>query len=184
MKDNLLKKTFETKDVSRLRNILKGKSHKKTYSSVGYSKKEIVREEGEIWEEDGRTWTIKKGLKQNISKLKHKNFPLFCPKCKNKMVIHDKGFYHQYGWCLNCQAEFETQLKINKKWDIHKNQIINEDIDNLIKDYSNWIDEEIKKTSTPNITEAGEEEKWVGNIKNKLLKDKEETLSYLKSLRK
>ena len=40
MKDNILKKEFQKKDVERLRNLVKGKSNQKLGQGVGYTKKE------------------------------------------------------------------------------------------------------------------------------------------------
>ena len=88
-KDSILKKEFQEKDVERLRNIIKGKHGEKTRSSVGFSKTEESHKEGDIWEVDGRTWTIKDGIKQNITKLdkakKAHLMPLFCPNCNRVM---------------------------------------------------------------------------------------------------
>ena len=36
----------------------------KTTQSVGYTKVQEFHNEGDIWEEDGRKWTIKNGVKQ------------------------------------------------------------------------------------------------------------------------
>ena len=68
-KDNVLKKEFQKRDVERLRNLMKGKYGEKTRSSVGFTNKQEFYNEGDIWESDGRTWTIKEGIKQNITKL-------------------------------------------------------------------------------------------------------------------
>ena len=68
-KDNVLKKEFQRKDVERLRNLVKGKHGDRTTIGVGYTKKHEHYQEGDVWEEDGRTWTIKNGLKQNTTKL-------------------------------------------------------------------------------------------------------------------
>ena len=50
---------------------------------IGYSKKQEFHGEGDVWEEDGRQWTIKNGIKQNVTKLdkakKEVTLPLFCP---------------------------------------------------------------------------------------------------------
>jgi hypothetical protein len=42
----------------------------------------------------------------------------------------------------------------------------------------------MNETNTSYITEAGDIERWVGSSKKKLLESKEETLKYLKSLKK
>ena len=82
MKDNILKKEFQKKDVARLRNLVKGKSNQKLGQGVGYTKKEEFHNEGDIWVENNRRWTIKEGIKENITKLdkfKQVSIPLFCP---------------------------------------------------------------------------------------------------------
>ena len=99
MKDNVLKKEFQERDVQRLRNLIQGKQGEKTRTSVGFSKADEFHAEGDIWESDGRTWTIKDGIKQNITKLdkakKAHVMPLLCPKCKKVMKNrNDKPFYN------------------------------------------------------------------------------------------
>lgn len=46
-----------------------GKHNNKNGQSVGYSKKKEFYKEGDIWEEDGREWTIKDGIRQNVTKM-------------------------------------------------------------------------------------------------------------------
>lgn len=189
MSDNVLKKQFQQKDVQRLRNLMTGKHGDKTTVGVGYTKQYEFHEEGDLWEEDGRTWTIKNGVKQNITKLdKAKesiHMPLFCPCCNNLMKNkYDKGFYLQYKRCFGCQVEFETELRIKGLWADYEKHIINSDIDSMINEFSIWIDEEINETNTSYITEAGDIERWVGSSKSKLLENKEETIKYLESLKK
>jgi hypothetical protein len=69
MSENVLKKDFKSADVQRLRNLMTGKQGERIAAGVGYSKKHQFHEEGDVWEEDGRQWTIKNGIKQNITKL-------------------------------------------------------------------------------------------------------------------
>ena len=64
-----LKKEFQKRDVERMRNLIQGKYGSKTTTGIGYTKKQEHHEEGDVWEEDGREWTIKDGIKQNITKL-------------------------------------------------------------------------------------------------------------------
>mgnify|MGYP001371452087 CR=1 FL=1 len=60
---------------------MQGKYGDKASVGTGYTKKQEFHEEGDIWEDDGRQWTIKNGIKQNVTKLdKAKesiNLPLF-----------------------------------------------------------------------------------------------------------
>jgi hypothetical protein len=185
----MLKKDFKQADVQRLRNLMTGKQGEKTNVGIGYSKKQEHHGEGDIWEEDGRTWTIKNSIKQNITKLdkakKSVVMPLFCPCCSNLMKNkNDKLFYIQYNRCFDCQIEFETDLRKLGLWEEYEKNIVNSDLDYIIKDYSIWIDEVINNSNESFITENGDVERWMGSSKKKLLENKEETIKYLQSLKK
>jgi hypothetical protein len=189
MSENVLKKEFKEKDVQRLRNLVQGKYGEKATMGTGYTKKQEFHEEGDVWEEDGRTWTIKDGIKQNVTRLdkakESLHLPLFCPECNNLMKKNnDKLFYIQYHRCFDCQVEFETELRVKGLWGAYEQHIINSDIDGTIHDFNIWIDEEINKSNESFITESGDVEKWVGSVKDKLLQNKEETIKYLESLKK
>ena len=84
-----LKKEFRRKDVDRMRNLIKGTTGESSEMQVGYTKKIIDYKEGDIWTEGHKTWTIKKGIKQTVSKLdkirKETLMPLCCPECSNVM---------------------------------------------------------------------------------------------------
>ena len=70
MSDSLLKKTFQKKDVERIRNLVKGKSGDRITSGVGYNKSSVEdHKEGDVWEANGKTWTIRDGIKENVTKL-------------------------------------------------------------------------------------------------------------------
>ena len=189
MSDNVLKKEFSQRDVNRLRNLLTNKSGEKTTTSIGYSKQQESHSEGDIWEEDNRTWTIKDGIKQNITKLDQAkqgiHLPLFCPEC-NKYMKHkfDKPFYMQYKRCWDCQINFETQVRANGQWENYEKQIHNDAIDGFIKDFKIWSDEEVNSSLDSYITEAGDVEKWIDKSKNKIKVDTEESIKYLNSLKK
>jgi len=189
MSEYSIKKQFEKKDIQRLRNLVQGKYGDKSTSGVGYDKAKEFHEEGDIWEEDGRKWTIKNGIKQNITKLdaakKAISMPLFCPCCTNLMKNkYDKMFYIQYNRCFNCQVDFETEIRTLGLWDEYEKNIINSDIDCVINDYNIWMDEVINNSNESFITEAGDVEQWIGSSKKKLLENKEETIKYLQNLKK
>ena len=65
--ENMLKKEFKHSDVERLRNLVKKDYTAKTKLQTGYQKKLNKYKEGDIWEESGKKWTIKNGIKQNSS---------------------------------------------------------------------------------------------------------------------
>ena len=181
--DSVLKKEFKQRDVERLRNLVKGKYGERTTMGTGYNKAKEFHDEGDIWEEDGRQWTIKNGLKQNITKLdKAKEgivLPLFCSTCSSAMKPHlDKKWFVMYGHCFNCQVDAESKLRKEGKLEETDKQIINQHLEGTIQDFELWFDELINEKSQF-ITEAGDVEKWSGSGKTQLLKYKEEALEYL-----
>lgn len=190
MSDSVLKKQFQQKDVQRLRNIITGKYGDRTVQGVGYTKEEIEYKEGDIWEEDERIWTIKNGIKQNITKLdavkKAYNTPLFCPSCKNLMDNRfDEKYYKIHKTCYNCVVEHETELKRLGLWGDYEKAIHNSDIDGFIKDFKVWVYEQIETGNEGFITEAGDVEKWDGKVnKKKALESLNKTLEYLEGLKK
>ena len=187
--DNVLKKEFQKQDVQRLRNLIQGKYGEKTRSSVGFSKKEEFHSEGDIWEEDGRTWTIKDGLKQNITKLdkakKAYNMPLFCPKCNNVMKKrNDKPFYRIHKMCFDCVIDMEIELKKQGKWEEYERKIKNNEIDNKIKEFKIYIEERLKEGNDSFVSESGEVEKWLGKVnKERVEEHVAEVVEYLESLK-
>ena len=103
--DSVLKKEFKQNDVQRLRNLVQGKYGDRTTMGTGYSKAKEFHDEGDIWEEDGRNWTIKNGVKQNITKLdKAKEgivLPLFCPTCARSKIFKLSAGYWRATWAKN-----------------------------------------------------------------------------------
>tara|TARA_R100001509_G_scaffold126530_4_gene80016 strand:+ start:4637 stop:5209 length:573 start_codon:yes stop_codon:yes gene_type:complete len=189
MKDNVLKKEFQKRDVERLRNLVQGKYGEKTRSSVGFSKAQEFHKEGDIWESDGRTWTIKDGIKQNITKLdkakKVHVMPLLCPNCKKVMKKRfDKQFYNIHKKCFDCVIEMEAQLRKEGKWEEYQRNIKNDEIDNKIKEFKSWVDMKLKESNDGFVSESGEVEKWVGKLnQEKVNKHVKETIEYLESLK-
>ncbi|MCP4482745.1 MAG: hypothetical protein GY817_08360 [bacterium] len=167
-KDTVLKKEFQKKDVERLRNLMQGKYGEKTRSSVGFTNKQEFHEEGDVWESDGRTWTIKKGIKQNITKLdkakKAHTMPLFCPSCNKLMKRVDKPYYNVHRYCLDCHAKAEDKLKREGKYEEHYNKINNKIIDNRIEEYKQYVKERINESNSSFVSEDGDVENWVGKI--------------------
>tara|TARA_Y100000592_G_scaffold100985_1_gene184312 strand:- start:5363 stop:5938 length:576 start_codon:yes stop_codon:yes gene_type:complete len=191
MKDNVLKKEWSKKDVKRVRNLMQGKVNEKTTKGIGYSKIQKVYKEGDIWDEDGRTWTIKNGIKQNITKYdnvkKLVRTPLFCPNCKKQMKHRDDAdYYRVHKRCYECQLYFESELKQKGLWEDYLKKLHNNEIDAFIKDFKNWTKEQINNESNESfISEQGDVEKWVGGIdKSRALESLDETIKYLESLKK
>jgi hypothetical protein len=188
-KDTVLKKEFNEKEVQRLRNIVQGKAGERTLNGVGYTKSKEFYEEGDIWTENGRQWTIKDGIRQNITKLdkaKEAVMPLFCPSCKkimNKSI--DKDIYTHFRHCFDCHVDFEHELKKKGLWETYTNQLHNTIVDDTINGFKEWMENMLTESNQGFVSEQGEVQKWTGGI-NKELADKSlaETIAYLESLKK
>jgi len=184
-----LKKDFQERDVQRLRNLIQGKYGEKTRSSVGFTNKQEFYNEGDIWESDGRTWTIKEGIKQNITKLdkakKAHVMPLLCPKCKKVMKNrNDKPFYNIHKMCFNCVIDFEHELKKTGKWEEYERNIKNDEIDNRIKEFKLWVKEKLEEGNEGFVSESGEVEKWVGKVNITMVEEHVgDVIKYLESLK-
>lgn len=189
MKENVLKKQFAEKDIQRIRNLVKGKNGERITHGIGYTQESQDHVEGDMWEEDGRTWTIKDGFKQNVTKLdkfKKASVPLFCPSCKKVMDKQlDPFYFKSYGSCVNCRAEFETKLKLEGKWEEYVNETYNKEIDQAIEEYKVFFKEKLEESNQGTVTESGEVEKWVGSIdKERAEESLNEVINYLESLKR
>ena len=186
----MLKKEFKKHDVERLRNLIKGKSGNRTSQGVGYTKSSSKDyEEGDIWKENGRTWTIKDGIKENITKLdkfKKTTVPLFCPKCKNVMDKQlDTNYFKSYGECLDCHVVFESKLKEKGEWKEYKKNIHNSEINLLIQEYKDFFKEKLTESTKGYVTEAGEIEQWLGSIdEDRAQESLNNVIEYLETLKK
>jgi hypothetical protein len=143
-KESVLKKQFQKRDVERLRNLVKGKTGNKTTAGIGYNGEEsISHKEDDVWEEDGKTWTIRDGIKENVTKLdkfKSVAVPIFCPNCKQVMDKQlDPHYYKSYGECVDCRATTETKLKNEGKWEEYINTTFNKEIDINIEEYKSFV---------------------------------------------
>jgi len=188
-KENVLKKQFQERDVQRLRNLMTGKQGEKSNSSVGFSKAEEFHKEGDIWEVDGRTWTIKNGIKQNVTKLdkakKAHVMPLLCPNCKKVMKNrNDKPFYNLHKKCFNCVIDMEHEIRKDGGWEKYERKIKNNEIDNRIAEFKIWVQEQLNTSNDSFISEQGDVEKWVGKLdKSKVEEYQTSVIEYLGSLK-
>jgi hypothetical protein len=189
MSETHLNKAFREKDVKRLRNLISGNSNEKTVTGIGYKKKKEFHEEGDIWEEAGRNWTIKNGIKQNITKLDAAKainlMPFFCPECSGVMRgKNDKLFYNIHRRCFNCVIDFEAKLKREGKFDQHLISIHNSQVDNMINDLNTFLKESRKETGKSFVTEVGDVEEWLGSGQKNLEIEVKNAIIYLESLKK
>lgn len=166
MSESLLKKEFKKSDVNRIRNLVNKDFSSSVKTGIGYSKKEEEHEEGEVWEENERFWTIKNGIKQNVTKLdKVKDMvriPLSCPKCGGPMnnLLHKK-MYKIHGFCFDCTIDYENSLRIAGLYKEYERKMVQGNIKSFLKDLEEWTKSFISESSTY-VTEQGEIEDWNG----------------------
>ena len=187
--DNVLKKEFSKQDVQRAHNLITGDSKSRTTEGVGYTKKYEHHVEGDVWKENGRTWTIKNGLKQNITKMdkfkKMGKLPLFCPECNTLMNKPlDKKVFPAYQKCFHCVVDAEAELKKQGKSQEYFDGLHNKHINNVQKEYENFIQEKLKESSESYITERGDKENWKGGLSSdQLTQELQEGLDFLENLK-
>jgi hypothetical protein len=168
MSESLLKKEFKQSDVQRARNLISRDFTGKTKTLSGYSKIHAHYREGDVWEEDGRKWTIKNGIKQNITKLDSvkdlNRVPLRCPKCSGPMSHWlAKKMYRIHGFCFDpCTVEYEAELRRAGLYEQYEKRMMQGNMKAFLKDIEEWVLESVNETDTF-VTEQGDIESWNNN---------------------
>ena len=169
MGESLLKKEFKSKDVNRARNLITKDYSGKTVDGTGYSKAHVAYKEGDIWEENGRSWTIKDGIRQNITKLdaakKALQTPLACPKCKGSMKHHlAQKMYKIHKMCFDCVIDYEAELRKAGLYESYEKNMMQGSMKAFARDVEQWVLETVMSTNTF-VTEQGDVEDWNSNNK-------------------
>ena len=172
MSETRLNKEFSERDIQRMRNIVSGDTANRTRVQAGFEKQKTEYTDGDIWEENGKTWTIHNGLKQTVTK--HDKLralvkmPLACPKCKKSMkaTALNKKMWNIHNQCFDCTVEYETQLKATGQYEEYAKNIMNANKNTFADDYEAAVKE--YETAQPDtyVSEAGDIENWVGGKAN------------------
>ncbi len=189
MSESQLKREFRERDVQRMRNIIKKDYTAKTVTQVGYTKSQVEHKEGDVWEEKGKQWTIKNGIKQTVTrfdKLKEAlNIPLTCPKCDKAMKNHtlNKKMWPLHKMCFNCVVEMETELKRTGQFEEYARSLTTRGIKTHIDELEQFVLEIALEDSNEGfVTEQGDVEKWAGKgiDKQKITAELQEYIQKLK----
>jgi|TARA_R100000084_G_C4650777_1_gene149552 ribosomal protein L37AE/L43A len=139
-------------------------------------KKYVERVEGDIWEESGKTWTIKNGIKRTVTKMDkaRKDFlvPLACPCCGKKMNNRlDAKFWKTDRKCFDCVVWDQHKLRakgLKKEFNAKKKY---ENAKTYLKEVKAGL-QEFKESSAENthVSEKGKIEKWA-NPDNKIMSE-------------
>jgi hypothetical protein len=180
-----LKKEFKPRDVQRMRNLITGKTGDKTQLQAGWERHSDQHKEGDVWEENGKKWTIKNGIKQTQTKLDEIKklivMPLTCPNCGKlmKIDIYNKKMWAIHQKCFDCVIKMESEIKRLGKWEEYESGVMNTNKDAMLDDLEmaleNWVDE--KDTF---VSESGEVEKWGGGDKTTVYKQVKEEIAKLR----
>ena len=187
MSDNLLKKEFKTRDVQRMRNIISKKAGDKTGIQIGYTADYVEHKEGDVWEERGKKWTIKNGIKQTVTRfddIKKKVFaPITCPNCNKPMTKGhiDKYMFSLHQKCSDCVFEYETKLKAQGKYKEYERDAIKQGVQYHIKEMEGVLLDLFMNSSEQFVTENGEIEEWKGkSLDKQFIQDIQDYIQKLK----
>jgi len=188
MSETNLKREFSKRDVQRMRNIITGNTGNATGIQAGYEKQQTEHSEGDVWEENGRTWTIKDGVKRTVSKLdKFKQFtilPISCPSCQEPMknTEYNKKMYSIHGMCIECVAKMETKLRVEGKYDEYVSKIMNLNKNKEVDDFEAAVQDWLNTQNETFVSEAGDIETWKGGkINEEEIKNIKEYIAKLRS---
>ena len=168
-KDSVLKKEFKKEDVARVRNLVNKDYTASTKQQSGYKKVLARHKEGDIWQENGKEWTIKNGIKQSITKLdvakKALRLPLRCPNCGGPMKHHlAKKMYKIHGFCFDpCTVEMEAKLRTAGLYDQYEKRMMQGNMKTFIKDVEEWAGALVENVGQSYVTEQGDVEQWNSN---------------------
>ncbi len=128
----------------------------------------MLRQEGDIWTEKGKTWTIKNGIKRTVSKFsqvrKDLQTPLCCPNCSKTINRVDEKFYKFNKMCLDCTIEFEHELLKQDKYQDYERARVLANVKGCVDDLDVYFNEYFQNASNKSyVTEDGEVETWTGN---------------------
>jgi len=187
MSENNLKKEFSKRDVQRMRNIITGNAGGSISTQVGYSKQQQDYKEGDVWEENGKQWTIKNSIKQTITK--HDKLrqlitmPLACPSCNKPMANNNlnKKMWNIHHMCFDCVIEMEAKIKLEGKWDEYEKKMMNANKNAEVDDFEKAIEDFYTSKTDSYFSEQGDIEIWSGG---KINEDEiKQVKEYIKKLR-
>ena len=172
MKESLLKKEFKQSDVQRVRNLVNKDFTGATKQQSGYKKSFEYHKEGDVWEESGKQWTIKNGIKQNITKLdtvkKLAHIPLTCPKCGGSMKHHlAKKMYKIHGFCFDCTVDMEAHLQKLGVFEEYQKKMMSGNMKAIADDIETLVLESFSSQNSF-VTEQGDVEDWGGMSKDRV----------------
>lgn len=159
-------------NIKAIREMLAGEHKTQNKVKMGYGDHkaggDIIREEGDVWVEDGKQWTIKNGIKQSIRKgIKFSDLYDFskceesCNKNQYNITEYDKKMSTIHNMCFDCVLKLETKMRLEGTWEEYENQKVKENAMSWLKEAEQEV-EELKEamTKTEFVNKDGDMEKW------------------------
>ncbi len=140
--------------------------------------------EGDTWQEGGKTWTIRNGVKRTVSKMesfrKQILVPIACPKCSAKMAspVH-KWAWSTYKMCFNCVVDMEHEIMKAGKIEEYQNALYKANMESFYDELEQFI-KEFSQEKTHIVTEDGVKENWIDNTGKTIEEIGEKELTALK----
>jgi len=189
MNETQLQKEFSERDIQRMRNIVSGNTADRTRVQAGYQKQSTEHSEGDVWEENGKTWAIKNGIKQTVTKhdklREMVNMPLKCPECERAMkpTKLNKKMWSVHKKCFDCIVEYETHLKATGGYEEYAKKLMNANKDSFVTDYEQAVEAYINDKGDTFMSEAGDLENWSkAKLNPEVIKILKENIKQLKEL--
>ena len=113
-------------NIKVIREILNDEHHTQTKKQFVNNDVNIInRNEGDIFEEDGKSWIIKNGIKisnkktgswSDIYQFKNCNKEK-CNKNQYNVTRYDMEYHKIHGCCVNCFTELQTKMILEGTWE-------------------------------------------------------------------
>lgn len=143
------------------------------------------RGEGDVWEEGGKTWTIRGGIKQTVARMdglrKYFATPLVCPCCGKGMNHYlDEQMWTTHRKCFNCVVDDDHKIMKAGHWEQYQHDKIEANATAFLEDLRMTIQEFISDTGTKSqVTEDGMVERWADPSQEFLKEKGKEVLDHV-----
>lgn len=151
--------------------------------TVGWRPPTKDYKEGDVWTDaEGKKWTIKNGIKQNVTKLDTAKTPWFCPQCEKAMSHRlDVKYWRIRNKCMDCVIKEETEIRRQGKWKEYEEDKIRANYVAFLKDKIQELTHLHETVSAPEVIHADDKnilmvEKWdvdINKVKQDILNDLE-----------
>ena len=171
-------------NIKAIKEMLSGTHKTQTKIQMGYTGERVNREEGDIWEENGKKWTIKNGIKKSVNKLGNymdqfdfsNCYQDSCNITQYNMTDLDKKMSSFHGMCFNCATKMKTKMMLDGTWEAYEQERVKKNAIAWLNDAENDV-LEIKKamTKTEFVNSNGSVEKWSLDKKEEKIIDEIDT---------